>query len=65
MGIDIFLNQIFKELTECLFWFIQAQQMVQKVKVPKSIIYQKVLAKSSMTSSSLERTFMTNPLIQI
>ena len=30
MSIDIFLNQNFCELTDCLFWFIQTKMIVLK-----------------------------------
>ena len=45
MSIDVFSNQTFLGLIDCLFWFIWIEIMVWKVIVPKGIIYQKVLSK--------------------
>ena len=60
MSIDIFLNQALQELTSCLFWFVQTKVMMEKDLMPEGIIYQKVLLME--TSSSMEKTSMTNPL---
>ena len=62
MSINIFSNQTLQVLTDCLFWFIQTRMIIQKGKKLRDITYQKVLIRI-ITSSSVERTFMTNLLI--
>ena len=37
MSIDIFSNQTFCELTDCLFWFIQIKITIEKGIKPKGI----------------------------
>ena len=56
--------QTLYELTDCLYWFIQIKITPRKGMKPEDIFYQKVLL-SIITSSSLGKTFMTNPLILI
>ena len=63
MSIDIFLNQTLQELADCLFLFIQMQIMQKGIKL-EGIIYQKVLLKIIM-SSSTERTVTAKQLILI
>ena len=53
-----------QELTESLFRFIQTNLKTQKSIKLKDFIYQKVLL-TITTSSLMERTFITNPLILI
>ena len=62
MSINIFSNQTLQVLTDCLFWFIKTRMIIQKGKKLRDITYQKVLIRI-ITSSSVERTFMTNLLI--
>ena len=62
MSINIFSNQTLQVLTDCLFWFIQTRIIIQKGEKLRDITYQKVLIRI-ITSSSVERTFMTNLLI--
>ena len=62
MSINIFSNQTLQVLTDCLFWFIQTRMIIQKGEKLRDITYQKVLIRI-ITSSSVERTFMTNLLI--
>ena len=62
MSINIFSNQTLQVLTDCLFWFTQTRIIMQKGEKLRDITYQKVLIRI-ITSSSVERTFMTNLLI--
>ena len=62
MNIDIFFNQTLWELTNCLFWFVQIKTTILKDLKLEDITYQKALLRI-ITSSSIERTFTTNPLI--
>ena len=45
--------QTLKELIDCLCWFIQTKMIVLKELIPKSIIYQKILSRTT-TSSVME-----------
>ena len=62
MNIDIFFNQTLWELTNCLFWLVQIKATILKDLKLEDITYQKALLRI-ITSSSIERTFTTNPLI--
>ena len=62
MNIDIFFNQTLWELTNCLFWLVQIKTTILKDLKLEDITYQKALLRI-ITSSSIERTFTTNPLI--
>ena len=64
ISIDSLSNQILLVLIDCLFWFIQIMKIIQKGIVLRHIMYQKILLIIS-TSSSMEKTFMTNRLILI
>ena len=54
MNIYIFSNETLKELTDCLFWFIQIMEILRKGVVPLVIIYQKVLLRI-ITSSPIKQ----------
>ena len=54
MNTDIFSNETLKEVTDCLFWFLQIIEILQKGVVPLVIIYQKVLLKI-ITSSPIKQ----------
>ena len=62
--IVIFSNQILLETIDPLFYFIQIKITILKDLKFKDITYQKELLIIIM-SSSMEKTFMTNPLILI
>ena len=64
MDIDIFLNHTLWELTDCLFWLVQIKMPMLKDLKLEDITYQKALLRI-ITLSSLERTFLTKPLILI
>ena len=64
ISIDSLSNQILLVLIDCLFWFIQIIKIIKKGIVLRHIMYQKILLIIS-TSSSMEKTFMTNRLILI
>ena len=60
MNINIFSNQTFLKLIDCLFWLIQTKVVVVKDSMAKNIIHQKLLSKI-ITSLPTERTFTTDP----
>lgn len=57
-----FSNQSLKELTHCLFQFVQMKIIIQKGIKTNNIIFQNALLKI-ITSSQIEKTFMSNSLI--
>ena len=64
MNIDIFSNQTLLQSIDYLFYFIQIKPTMLKDLKLENIIYRKVYSKIIM-SSSMEKTFMINQLIQI
>ena len=54
MNIYIFSNETLKQLTNCLFWFIQIMEILQKGVVSLVIIYQKVFLRI-ITSSPIKQ----------
>ena len=64
MNIDTFSNQILLKLIDYLFLFIQIKMQNLKDLKLEDITYQKELL-IIITSSSMEKTFMMNQLIQI
>ena len=63
-NIDFFSNETLEEIKDCLLCLNQANKTVLKHIIPKCITYQNILLRIITSSSSLERTFVTNPLIQ-
>lgn len=59
-----FSNQSLKEVTHCLFQFVQMKIIIQKGIKTNNIIFQNALLKI-ITSSQIEKTFMRNSLILI
>ena len=59
MSIDTFSNQFLQKLKDCLFWFIQIKMIIQEVIKKKGIIHKNILSRIT-TSSSTEKSFMTN-----
>ena len=64
MSKDIFSNQVLFELMDYLFQFIQIKLPMLKDLKHEGIIYKKELL-IIITSSSMEKIFMINQLIQI
>ena len=64
MIMDTFSDQTLKELKYCLFSPIETKVISQKGTNIKNIAYQKARLKI-ISSSLMERTFMTNSLILI
>ena len=64
MSKDIFSNQVLFELMDYLFQFIQIKLPMLKDLKHEGIIYKKELL-IIITSSSMEKNFMINQLIQI
>ena len=59
MSIDTFSNQFLQKLKDRLFWFIQIKMIIQEVIKKKGIIHKNILSRIT-TSSSTEKSFMTN-----